>query len=706
MTSGRPAPERTPSPRVEQLLLLAIAVLALAIRLYRIDWGLPMVFEEATPLKKAWDMWGFGPMRVFDPNPHWFQYPSLLFYVHLAGEAITALGLRLAGVARSAQELNLLYLSDPTAFYCVGRGITALFGAAIVFPTWALARRAGGVGAAVVATLLVAMHPGLIAKSQVVEVDVPLVFLTMLGLARAVAHHPGSSRRDWLLSGLVAGLAASAKYPGLILLVPFAFVAWGAPRSAATMASRPAGASPARRDRKARARARPAAAGQPSLLVTWITRMAIFGAGLVLALFATSPYLFLSRAEAARDLAIGRQLMTLGHFGVSAGAAYATYAQSWFTSFLGAPLGILSVAGLAWFTAKRERWALVLVSLAVPFLLVVGSWEMKADRYLLPLVPIAAIGAGVLLARLGMEASARARVAGWLLPALGGLACALPLALMLPPYWRTLGTDTRDESRRWIESHLPPGSHIASELYGPDLLSPIRLLTAEGDVLAQIAARTPSRPLYAVQTVPMFVMAPERSTKFYDLARYARADAFVVTSAIRERYRGDSTRYAVQLAFYDSLEAHWPRVASFVPREGGPGPRIAVHRNPAASVHFAARGGDPSADSAVATTDPLTGVEAYWYLEQGLAMELAGYDRAAEESYSLALRFGRSEPANYTRAAIRLAGLLDVQGRHADALRALQASAERGSGQGVARALHAARETLRVGRPICVRVRP
>src|SRR5262245_28201214 len=90
-----PVPASPSKPRFSAWILpLAIAVLALGLRLYRIGWGLPSVFEEATPLKRAWDMWGFGPTRSFDLNPHWFQYPSLMIYLHWLGQALLALVLR------------------------------------------------------------------------------------------------------------------------------------------------------------------------------------------------------------------------------------------------------------------------------------------------------------------------------------------------------------------------------------------------------------------------------------------------------------------------------------------------------------------------------------------------------------------------------------------------------------------------------------
>ncbi len=707
--STAPAVPSASSRRLERVVPVLIALLALAIRLHRIDWGLPSVYEEAVPLKKAWDMWGFGPMGEFSLNPHWFQYPSLMIDLQWLGSAFTSLLLRVTGAARSANDLNVIWLTDPTPFYAVGRGITALFGAATVLPTWAFARRVSGPVAAAAAALCVALHPGLVAKSQVIEVDVPLVFFMAFVLVRALAHAGGASRRDWIVTGALAGLATSAKYPGLVLVLPIALAAWWAASASRPRAARASAPAAAPRAAKARGRERapsPRPAAAPSALPAWIASVATAGVALAAAFVLTSPYMLLDPKEAQRDLAIGRQLMTLGHFGVEAGAAYATYAKNWFTSFLGLPLGVASLTGLAWFAAvRRERWALLLASLAVPFLLVVGSWQMKADRYLLPMVPVAAILGAAAFDAIGAALAPRARALAHAVPALGALACVAPLALMLPAHWRTLGTDTRDLARQWIERNLPAHALVVSEMYGPELLAPIKLLAADGDVMAQVAKRSGARPVYAVQTMPMFVVGPERAVKYYALPRLALADAFVVTGSIRERYRGEPARYAHQIAFYDSLEARWPKAAHFEPN-GGPGPAIDVYRNPDASAPFGARPEVLPADSAIATTDPLTGAEAFWYVNMGLNHELAGHDASAEACYRFALRFGRTEPVEFQRAALLLANLHDEQGRREEALRVLDRCARIAPSRGIAETLQRGRERLARGLPVSVKVRP
>src|SRR5678815_3498092 len=83
---------------------LGVLVIALALRLYGLGWGLPAVYEEAYPFKKSWDMWGWGPHAKFDPNPHFFNYPTFYFYVQFVGQALLLLILRVGGVIHSTLD--------------------------------------------------------------------------------------------------------------------------------------------------------------------------------------------------------------------------------------------------------------------------------------------------------------------------------------------------------------------------------------------------------------------------------------------------------------------------------------------------------------------------------------------------------------------------------------------------------------------------
>src|SRR5262245_18437781 len=63
--------------------LAVAALVALALRLWHIAHGLPDFVEEAIPLRRAFDMWGWRAGHA-DLNPHLFHYPSLSIYLQFA----------------------------------------------------------------------------------------------------------------------------------------------------------------------------------------------------------------------------------------------------------------------------------------------------------------------------------------------------------------------------------------------------------------------------------------------------------------------------------------------------------------------------------------------------------------------------------------------------------------------------------------------
>jgi 4-amino-4-deoxy-L-arabinose transferase-like glycosyltransferase len=124
------------------------------------------------------------------PDPHWFDYPTLTMYLLAPFQAwhsepsyltarLTIVGLALAGIAAS----------------------------------WWLGRRAYGPVAGFVAAAAVAVETTYVAYSRMAVTDVPLTLGVAVALALLV-----SGRIE--LAGVVVGLAASAKYPGALLVAP------------------------------------------------------------------------------------------------------------------------------------------------------------------------------------------------------------------------------------------------------------------------------------------------------------------------------------------------------------------------------------------------------------------------------------------------------------------------------------------------------
>jgi hypothetical protein len=170
---------------------------------------------------------------------------------------------------------------------------------------------------------------------------------------------------------------------------------------------------------------------------------------------------------------------------------------------------------------------------------------------------------------------------------------------------------------------------LAVEAHGPELLGAVDYWLRPPDVMQRVEAL--DRPRYAVQPIPMYQVLPERSGTFYDLELYKMVDGIVVTDAVRSRYRRDPRRFGRQVAFYDSLDAAWPKVADFVSPAGGG--RVTLYQNPAHVVPFTAR--EEAADPPP-LRDPHPAVSgARFYYDLGVNYEAFGHPRQAVESYRL-----------------------------------------------------------------------
>ncbi len=336
-----------PTREFPRILPILIVLLAAVVRIHGVRWGLPDVFEEATPLRRAWEMWGWGPSRGLDLNPHFFNYPSLTIYLQLLGQGILYLLLAAAGRIHGTIDFRVLYITDPTPFLIMGRAITILFAVGTVGVVYAIGKRIGGLACAVTAALLLALNPLHMAQSVVVEVDVPLTFFVALCLfyvlrippargGQTVPRDDQSSRtpiwRNYAMAGLAAGLAASAKYTGAFLILPLL-----------------AGHLIARRE-GSREKKKPARKPGWNLL--------LLSGGVAIAAFAvTSPFVFLDPKTFWHDLSFERTHMRLGQFGSGDESTLVFYAGALANRLLGWPSTLLLMAGLAYFLiAKRTRW--------------------------------------------------------------------------------------------------------------------------------------------------------------------------------------------------------------------------------------------------------------------------------------------------------------------------------------------------------------
>jgi len=213
------------------------------------------------------------------------------------------------------------------------------------------------------------------------------------------------------LAGLAAGLAASAKYPAVFLVVPLVVAAWG----------------------------------------KW--RRLGYSLGIaVVAFLTTSPYVLVHPHQAWADASRVQRLAREGWLGFE----HDSWALFSFTGKLWDGFGpalVIGVIGLALALYRRTRTDLILASFVLAYLVDLLTIRAHFDRYVLPLVPALAALAG------------RQRI---LAPIT--LGCLIvPLVWAIGDDVRLTRTDTRAAAHTWIVRHVPPHATVAAESSTPPL---------------------------------------------------------------------------------------------------------------------------------------------------------------------------------------------------------------------------------------------
>jgi 4-amino-4-deoxy-L-arabinose transferase-like glycosyltransferase len=353
------------------LALAGILVGAAALRIVGIAYGRPFPLfspDEKSIVPRAWQMVHGGGL-----DPNWFDYPTLLMYLVAPFQA---------------------WQDEPS--YFTARIVVLALALAAIAAAWWLGQRAYGTAAAAVAASVVAIETTEIAYSRMAVTDVPLT----LGVGACLALLVGGRLE---LGGLVAGLATSIKYPGILLIVPLVVAGYR----------------------------------QPRRLVAGVAIAAV-------AFCATSPFFVVHFGSAVSDAYHVQKLAHQGWLGFEHDrvAPIAFLVHLWHG--LGPALLVCGI-GLVVALVRRRRADLILASFAIVYFLDISTFGAHFDRYVLPLLP----PLGVLAGR--MRALAPVTL----------LLLVVPLTWAVRDAGKLTKTDTRVVAHRWVERHLPHGSRLA-----------------------------------------------------------------------------------------------------------------------------------------------------------------------------------------------------------------------------------------------------
>jgi YYY domain-containing protein len=429
-------------------LLGGILLVALALRLYGLDWDGGYLFhpDERAILWCVHDLGRDPSFYASSPfhfcgsarapwNPGWFPYGSLPLYL-------------LKGVQKALEPWKALGLAD---LRIPGRVLTALADTLIVAGVFLLGRALFGLREAVVGAFLAAFAVIHIQLAHFYTAD---TFLALFSLGAVVALFPVAQRGSWVWAGVgggLVGLALASKVAGAPLLLPLVlaptlYLLGG--EGEAVLFTPP--------DRKRWVRAGGA--------------LAISLVSVVVVNFVAQPYAYLDwptflahvREQGEMVRRVRDYPYTLQYVGTTPYLYHVDQLARW---GLGFPAGVMSWAGFVgaplWAWRSRSRAQALALAWVAPYFLIVGGLPVKYLRYLLPIVPFLLVYGAHLLALL-VEVGRRG--GPWrLLWGVGGgvLLGTAAYGIAYASLYRT--PHPALEASRWLREHAPPGALILKE---------------------------------------------------------------------------------------------------------------------------------------------------------------------------------------------------------------------------------------------------
>ena len=368
-----------------------------------------------------------------DLNPHFFNYPTLHFYLCSALDYIWYL----VSDAESLESfVAYRWFVDGFDLIVIARGVSTIMAVATIAVTWRVGVRLYGQTAGLGAGLVLALMPLHVRFAHLASTDIPVTFWSSLAVLFAIRIVQEGRTKDCLWAGLVVGLAGATKYPGALMAVPVGL----------------------------------------SVLLRWPTwrhpGLLISGTAALLTFALTSPYTWLDTEAFWAGLShMGREHM-LGNMHTDDSGFLPTVVRVNLRYGLGlAGLG-LGVVALGW-PLRWRRCELVLLAAIIANGTLVLAASSQFMRYCLPLAPLWSVLIWRVLCRLQNHRILQ-------------LIC-IALVLTEPAYasWNTRrlhgGFDTRTQAENWIRQHLPDGGRLAQMQGRPGqtrrLFTPVSVMT-------------------------------------------------------------------------------------------------------------------------------------------------------------------------------------------------------------------------------------
>ncbi len=508
-------PARANNDNLRRVVWLVVPISLVAgaglLRFYGLTWSLPNEVHSYTYHPDEFLVIGASLGRVLAKrtiDPGFYNYPSL--YIYLSAAAIAA-----AFAYGAAGSL--------AAAYSAARAVAAASGTIAVAVTYWAASAGFGRAAGALAALVLCIAPIHAQHSHFATVDVTstLFVAGCLGFANLVLRE--GRRKDYLLAGVMAGLAAGTKYnAGLVLAAVVAahFLRGGGLRTV----------------RSSHLWAAVMCAGAAFLLTTPGVLVNTRG-------------FFYGFTYELRHAAQGHGLVFVD---AGNGFLYTIVSSLWYG--LG-PLTLVAVPAVLYGLWRRDKRVLAILAFFIPYYVLISISQVRFARYALPLFPAIAILSGWFVSELWRVSSLRLSKA--LLATSFGLLVGWTLVVTLA-WTRLFGApDPRDGALNWIRRSIPKGACVGvidvPWYYSPPLSKDLGFGTLE--MRSQAMLNTP----YNLVSIPVY---EERECQWTVVSDYETRDPIRLKRCrtVPEELRRKVSRVNAQL---ETLRNYYVERASF-----------------------------------------------------------------------------------------------------------------------------------------------
>ena len=198
-------------------ILLVILVVAFCLRIWGISFGLPGTdHADETEVVNHAVRFGSG-----DFNPHRFQYGSLFQYILFIFYGAYFLIGYILGRFSSMHKFAIHFIQDPTVFYLIARGLSAILGTASVGITYLIGKRVKDETVGLLAALFLAFSYQHVVHSHYCTVDVALTFFFTLAVYQCLLLFNNDHLWRYIVVGILIGFAMATKFNGIFASVAF-----------------------------------------------------------------------------------------------------------------------------------------------------------------------------------------------------------------------------------------------------------------------------------------------------------------------------------------------------------------------------------------------------------------------------------------------------------------------------------------------------